>query len=227
MTNRFLVAAVVLVSAVCAASPAGKELSSSAPRLVQAGSAQQLLGVTADEHVLYQEGTEVYAAALTDETPRQRIASVPAGNLAFVWISGKVAFVWSNPERNKPGFGISPLWVWSAASGASFASEASPIGTYATAASPDGRSVMYPTRGNYSSGDLEVASVDLSSRTTIAAGIPMGFPNGPCRPWAAFLGKGGSARPVALYCRPGESTATLSSWRGGVQKDLLSGGASS
>jgi hypothetical protein len=179
--------------------------------------------VTTDEHVLYQEGTEVYASALTEGSSRQRIASVPAGNLAFVWISGKVAFVWSNPERNKPGFGISPLWVWSAASGANFASESSPIGTYATSASADGQSVMYPTRGNYTAGDLEVASVDLSSRTTIAAGIPMGFPNGPCRPWAAFLGKGGPARPVALYCRPGESTATLSSWKGGVQKDLLSG----
>lgn len=129
----------------------------------------------------------------------------------------------SYAQRNKPGFGISPLWVWSAASGANFASDSSPIGTFATAASPDGRSVMYPTRGNYTSGDLEVASVDLSSRTTIAAGIPMGFPNGFCRPWATFLGKGGSAHPVALYCRPGETTATLSSWRGDAKKDLLSG----
>jgi hypothetical protein len=229
MTKRFLAAAVVLVSAAGAAAPSDvaeptqQALSSCAPRLVQAGSAQQLLGVTADDHVLYQEGTEVYASALTDGTPRQRVASVPAGNFAFVWISGKVAFVWSNPERNKPGFGVSPLWVWSAASGAHFASDSSPIGTFATAASSDGRSVMYPTRGNPTSGDLEVASVDLSSRTTIAAGIPMGFPFGPCRPWASFLGHGGSAHPVALYCRPGETTATLSSWRGGAQKDLLSG----
>ncbi len=233
MTKRFLTAAVVLVSAACAAAPsdtdeptqplARQALSRSAPRLVQAGSAQQLLGVTTDDHVLYQEGTEVYASALTDGTPRQRVASVPAGNVAFVWISGKVAFVWSNPERNKPGLGVSPLWVWSAGSGANFASDASPIGTYATAASPDGRSVMYPTRGNYTSGDLEVASVDLSSRATIAAGIPMAFPNGFCRPWATFLGQGGAAHPVALYCRPGETTATLSSWRGGAQQDRLRG----
>jgi hypothetical protein len=224
MTKRFLAAAGVLVSAICAAEPLARhDLSNSEPRLVQAGSAQRLLGVTTDEHVLYQEGTEVYASALTDGAPRQRVTSVPAGNVAFVWISGKVAFVWSNPERNKPGFGVSPLWVWSAASGANFASDASPIGTFATAASSDGRSVMYPTRGNPTSGDLEVASVDLSSRTTIAAGIPMGFPFGFCRPWAAFLGNGGSARPVALYCRPGETTATLSSWSAGAQRDLLSG----
>ena len=233
MTRRLLIGGWVLALASCA-DPSTHDLqtlqetqgvSSSAPLLVQPGSAQQLLAVTSDHYVLYQEGTEVFASALVSGAQRQLVASVPAGNLAFVYASGKVAFVWTNPDRTKPGFGVSPLWVWSAESGANFASDGSPIGTFSTAASPDGRSVLYPTRGSAdgTSGDLELASADLSSRTTMAAGIPMGFPFGYCRPWASFVGSGGSAHPVALYCRPGESTATLSSWRGSTKADLLSG----
>jgi hypothetical protein len=233
MTRRLLIGGLVLVLASCAAPSTddpqtlqeAQAVSSSTPLLVQPGSAQQLLAVTSDNYVLYQEGTEVFASALVPGAQRQPVASVPAENLAFVYASGKVAFVWTNPDRRKPGFGVSPLWVWSAESGASFASDASPIGTFSTAASPDGRSILYPTRGSAdgTSGDLELASADLSWRTTLAAGIPMGFPFGYCRPWASFVGRGGSARPVALYCRPGESTATLSSWRGSTKTDLLSG----
>ncbi len=233
MTRRWLIGGLVLVLASCAAPATAEpqtlqetqEVSSSSPLLVQPGSAQQLLAVTSDNHVLYQEGTEVFASALIPGAQRQPVASVPAGNLAFVYASGKVAFVWTNPDRTKPGFGVSPLWVWSAESGANFASDASPIGTFSTSASPDGHSILYPTRGSAdgTSGDLELASADLSWRTTMAAGIPMGFPFGFCRPWASFVGSGGSARPVALYCRPGESTATLSSWRGSTKTDLLSG----
>lgn len=233
MTRRLLMGGCVLALASCAEPSTHdlqtlqetQEVSSSAPLLVQPGNAQQLLAVTSDDYVLYQEGTEVFASALRSGAQRQRVASVPAGNLAFVYASGKVAFVWTNPDRTKPGFGVSPLWVWSAESGANFASDGSPIGTFSTAASPDGRSVLYPTRGSVdgTSGDLELASADLSWRTTMAAGIPMGFPFGFCRPWASFVGSGSSAHPVALYCRPGESTATLSSWRGSTKADLLSG----
>jgi len=233
MTKRWLIGGLVLALASCAAPSTDdtqtlqetQEVSSASPLLVQPGSAQRLLAVTSDNYVLYQEGTEVFASALIPGAQRQPVATVPAGNVAFVYASGKVAFVWTNPDRTKPGFGVSPLWVWSAESGASFASDASPIGTFSTAASPDGRSILYPTRASAdgASGDLELASAGLSWRTTMAAGIPMGFPFGFCRPWASFVGSGGSARPVALYCRPGESTATLSSWRGNTKTDLLSG----
>jgi hypothetical protein len=235
-TMRSLMCGLVLALASCAAPPpeeaelltedleqSSLELAGGAsPRLLQPGSGQTLLAVTGDDHVLYQEGTEVYASALSPGAQRQHVASVPAGNLAYVYPSGKVAFVWTNPDRSLPGYGVSPLWVWSEATGANFATDASPIGTYATSASPDGSAVLYPTRGNLQSGDLELASTDLASRTTMAAGIPMGFPFGPCRPWAGFVGRGGSAHPVALYCKPGESTATLTSWRGGAKTDLVS-----
>jgi hypothetical protein len=198
-----------------------------APQLVQAGSVQQLLAVTSDNYVLYQEGTQVFASALIAGAQKQLVADVPAGNVAFVYASGKVAFCWTNPDRTRPGFGVSPLVVWSAATGPHLADEASPIGTFATAASADGTSVLYPTRSSadQTTGDLELASTDLSDRTTLAAGIPMGFPFGFCRPWAAFVGEESSSHPVALFCQPGERTATLSSWRGGTRTDLLTGGA--
>jgi hypothetical protein len=198
-----------------------------APQLVQAGSTQQLLAVTSDNHVLYQEGTQVFASALVAGALKQLVAEVPAGNLAFVYVSGKVAFCWPNPDRTRPGFGVSPLVVWSAATGPRLADSASPIGTFATAASADGTSVLYPARSSagQTTGDLELASTDLSSRTTLAAGIPMGFPSGFCRPWAAFAGDESSSHPVALFCQPGDRTATLSSWRGSTRTDLLTGGA--
>jgi hypothetical protein len=203
-----------------------QELSGHGPQLVQAGSAQQLLAVTSDNYVLYQEGTQVFASALTPGAQKQRVAEVPAGNLAFVYASGKVAFCWTNPDRTRPGFGVSPLVVWSAATGPHLADGASPIGTFATAASSDGTSVVYPTRSSadQTTGDLELASTDLSHRTTLAAGIPMGFPFGFCRPWAAFGGESGSL-PVALFCQPGDRTATLASWRGSTRTDLLTGAA--
>ncbi len=193
------------------------------PRRIQSGQAQQLFGVTSDNHVVYQEGTEVFASALEAGATRQRIAEVPAGNLAFVYISGKVAFCWTNPDRSRPGFGVSPLVVWSAGTGAHLADEASPIGTFASASSEDGSVVIYPARSNahQTTGDLELASTDLSVRTTLAAGIPMGFPAGFCRPWAAFSGQ----RPVALFCQPGDQTSTLALWTGATRTDLLTGGA--
>ncbi|HEX8700231.1 MAG TPA: hypothetical protein VF815_15400 [Myxococcaceae bacterium] len=204
-----------------------QELSDHGPQLVQAGSAQQLLAVTSDNYVLYQEGTRVFASALTPGAQKQQVAEVPAGNLAFVYSSGKVAFCWTNPDRTRPGFGVSPLVVWSAATGPHLADSASPIGTFATAASSDGTSVVYPARSSadQTTGDLELASTDLSRRTTLAAGIPMGFPFGFCRPWAAFSGDGNGSQPVALFCQPGDRTGTLASWRGSTRTDLLTGAA--
>jgi hypothetical protein len=198
-----------------------------APQLVQAGSVQQLLAVTSDNYVLYQEGTQVFASALIPGARRQLVADVPVGNLAFVYASGKVAFCWTNPDRTRPGFGVSPLVVWSAATGPHLADGASPIGTFASAASADGTSVLYPARSSadQTTGDLELASTDLSLRTILAAGIPMGFPFGFCRPWAAFAGDESSSHPVALFCQPGDSTATLASWRGNTRTDFLTGGA--
>jgi hypothetical protein len=205
-----------------------QELSGDGPQLLQAGRSQQLLAVTSDNYVVYQEGTQVFASALTPGAQKQWVAEVPAGNLAFVYASGKVAFCWTHPDRTRPGFGVSPLVVWSAATGPHLADGASPIGTFATAASSDGTSVVYPTRSSadQTTGDLELASTDLSRRTTLAAGIPMGFPFGFCRPWAAFGGgENGSQQPVALFCPPGERTATLASWRGSTRTDLLTGAA--
>lgn len=200
-------------------------LSAPSKWLVQPGSRLLLLGVTSDNHALYQEGDTVYATALKPGAPRRLVAQVPAGNTAFVYTVGKVAFCWTNPDRTAPGFGVSPLVVWSAASGPHEASAASPIGTFATSASADGRSVLFPTNSSAggSVGDIELASTDMSARATLLGAVPMSFPQGFCRPFAAFVGSGGDSHPVALHCEGGASSATLSSWQGGERVDLLGG----
>jgi hypothetical protein len=194
-------------------------------RLIQAGADLVLLGVTSDDHALYQDGESIYATALEAGATRQLVAQVPAGNTAFVYTVGKVAFCWTNPDRTVPGFGVSPLVVWSAASGPHEASAASPIGTFATSASADDRTVLFPTNSNADGtvGDIEIAATDLSERATLLGDVPMGFPLGPCRPFAAFVGRNDRSHPVALHCEGGASSATLSSWEGGERFDLLGG----
>jgi hypothetical protein len=200
---------------------------SSSPRLVQAGERLLLLGVTSDNHALVQEGTQVYATELRPHARKQLVATSPPGIVAFVYTVGPVAFVWTTPNRSIPGFGVSPLTVWSAATGARLASDNSPIGTFTTSASADGRHVMYPARGTAdgSVGDIEFARTDLSHRETLVAGVPMAFPAGACRPWGSFVGKGSRSYPVALFCEGGAATGTLARWssRGDERATLLSG----
>ncbi len=196
-------------------------------QLIQAGERLVLLGVTSDNHAIYQDGTEVYATALKRGAPKQLIGSSPPGIVAFAYTVGKVAFVWTQPDRSLPGFGVSPLTVWSQATGAKLASDNSPIGTFTTSASADGRYVMYPARGtaNGSVGDIEFASTDMAQRKTLVAAVPMSFPFGACRPWGSFVGDGTRSHPVALFCEGGAATATLGSWskRGDARTTLLTG----
>jgi hypothetical protein len=197
------------------------------PQLIQAGERLVLLGVTSDNHAIYQDGVNVYATDLQRGARKQRIGSSPPGVVAFAYTVGQVAFVWTNPDRSRPGFGVSPLTVWSEATGARLASEHSPIGTFTTSASADGRYVMYPTRGQAdgSVGDIEFATTDMTQRQTLVAAVPMAFPFGACRPWGSFVGAGARSHPVALFCEGGASTATLARWshRGDARRTLLSG----
>jgi hypothetical protein len=206
---------------------AGPEHPRANPQLIQAGERLVLLGVTSDNHAVYQDGTQVYATELKPGAAKQWIGSSPPGVVAFAYTVGKVAFVWTQPDRSVPGFGVSPLTVWSQATGAKLASENSPIGTFTTSASADGRYVMYPARGNAngSVGDIEFASTDMALRKTLVAGVPMAFPFGPCRPWGSFVGQGARSHPVALFCESGAVSATLGSWsnRGDARTTLVTG----
>jgi hypothetical protein len=135
-----------------------------------------------------------------------------------VYQSGKVAFVWTNPERALPGFGVSPLVIWTARHGAHFAAERSAVGTFATSASDDGDRVVFTANspaGN-TSGDLVLASADLAEQTTVASGIAMAFPNGPCVPRAIFLGED----LVITSCPAATTAATLAIWRHGHRHQL-------
>jgi hypothetical protein len=195
--------------------------------LIQSGQRLVLLGVTSDNHALVQDGSTVYATELKPGARKHIVGSSPPGIVSFVYTVGPVAFVWTAPDRSIPGYGVSPLTVWSAATGANKASDNSPIGTFTTSASTDGRHVMYTTRGpaDGSVGDIEFASTDMSVRKTLVAGVPMSFPGGVCRPWGSFVGQGHRSHPVALFCEGGASTATLASWsrRGEDRSTLLTG----
>lgn len=189
-------------------------------RRVVPGAGLQLLEVTDDNHVIYQAGQQVFAAALDSACAPELVGDVPAGNTAFVFQVGRVAFVWTNPDRTLPGFGVSPLVIWSASTGAHLASPASAIGTLAVSANEAGDRVLFTSDSDPSgtTGDLVLASTDLADRTTVAAGIAMGFPTGPCVPRATFHGPGDDL--TAVFCAPGSSTATLAQWRHGVRRDL-------
>src|SRR5689334_7515791 len=90
-----------------------------------------------------QVGEQGFAAELDSRRAPELIGDVPAGNTAFVFQVGRVAFVWTNPDRTLPGFGVSPLVIWSARTGAHLASPASAIGTLATSTNQDGDRVLF------------------------------------------------------------------------------------
>jgi hypothetical protein len=184
------------------------------PQLIQPGERLALLGVTSDNHALVQEGSTVYATALKRGARKHFVATTPPGIVAYVYTVGEVAFVWTNPDRSAPGFGVSPLTVWSDATGANKASDNSPIGTFTTSTSADGRYVIYTTRGlaDGSRGDIEFARTDMRARTTLVANVPMSFPIGACRPWGSFVGEGYRSHPVTLACENGAATPTLAAW---------------
>lgn len=220
--RKLLLALVAFAAASCWPAWAGADdgdddddgLRRTAPALVQAGERLVLLGVTSDNHALVQDGQTVYASELKPGARKQIVGTSPPGVVSFVYTVGKVAFVWTAPNRQLSGFGVSPLTVWSAATGARPAAAQSPIGTFTTSASEDGRYVMYTTRGtpDGSVGDIEFARTDMSERRTLVAQVPMAFPNGPCRPWGSFVGSGHRSHPVALFCEGGAATATLARW---------------
>jgi hypothetical protein len=220
--NRSFVAFVLLTGA-CGVESAPTdeevaELLGHGPRLLQAGTGITLFETT-ETHAIYQLGQQVFAVAPGCDP--ELIGDVPAGNTAFVYQAGKVAFVWTNPDRTQPGFGVSPLYIWSRDTGSQLASESSPIGTLAATASADGDLVAFPTNAADAagtSGDLELAATDLSSRTTLASGVAMLFNSGPCQPRLGFLGDGNKV--VGLTCAAGTTTAAFSTWRDGVRTDF-------
>jgi hypothetical protein len=188
-------------------------------RQLVSGTGLLVLEVTDDDYAIYQDGTHVRAVSLHGGAP-QSVGESPAGNTAFVYRVGTVAFVWTNPNRALANFGVSPLVVWSASTGPHLASASSAVGTLATAASRHGNHVIFPgnSQPDGSKGDLVYASTDLSHQTTLVANAQFGFATGPCNPLATFIERD----PIALYCTSDPTTAMLSRWTAGVRRDLTS-----
>lgn len=196
-----------------------------APILIQAGANQILLAVTEDNYAVYQEGQTLVATELRPGAPRLVIGEVPGTNVAQVLQVGKVVFLWTNPQRNLPGFGVSPLVLWTAEGGAHLISAQSSVGLVAAAASSDSRQIIFPTNAtdDNARGDLVHAYTnDPLNTTTLLANTTMQFPNGLCRPLANFGLDHGHEVPVAAHCAGTDTTATLSKWVGGVRTDLIS-----
>ena len=207
----------------CATAAAGRR--AQPPQRIQAGADLVLLAVT-DDHALYQDGQTVYATRLRAGAARTVVAQVPGTNLAFPLQVGGVVFLWTAPQRSRPGFGVSPLVVWTAAGGARQVAAQASVGLVATAASPDGRELVFTSNvtDDGARGDLVHAYTATATQPTVLArDIPMGFPNGRCRPLAGFGGDHGHAFPVAAYCAGADVTATLSRWDRGTRRDLISG----
>jgi hypothetical protein len=206
---------------------ASSELRRGEKELIQAGSEQVLLAVTEDDHAVYQEGPVVYATRLARGARRVKVADVPDGNIAFTLQVGKVVFVWTNPQRNRPGFGVSPLVLYTADGGPQLISAQSSIGLVATGASDDSRQILFTTRASDDgqTGDLVLAETRRPlEQTVLLAGTTLGFPNAPCRPLAGFGGgRGHDTYVVAQHCFPGETSATMSIFRRGVRRDLIAG----
>jgi hypothetical protein len=199
---------------------------SSAPRgrLLAAGAGVLPLEVTDDDYAIYQDGVQVFAVALAGG-PRQLIGESPAGVTAFVYRVGRVAFVWTNPDRTLANFGVSPLVIWSAATGPHLATQSSAVGTFAASSTRRGDFVIFPSNSTADGtvGDLVYASTDLRHQTTLVAGAQMGFAVGPCNPLATFIGAHDDEDddPIAVYCTTDPSTATLSRWTHGTRRDLV------
>jgi hypothetical protein len=200
-------------------------LAARTPVLIQPGRNQLLLGVTDDDFAVYQEGQQLYATALVPGAPRQLIAEVPNNNVAQILQVGNVAMLWLDPERNLPGFGVSPLVIWSAASGPRRISEASAVGLVATDAQSNGVQVLFTTNATPDgglTGDLAITDAASAFRPrTLLRQIKLDFPFGQCRPVAAFIGPPGRAVPTAEYCAGNDTTATLSRWVRGQRIDLI------
>lgn len=191
--------------------------------LIQPGQNQILLAITDDHHVVYQEGNTVFASALLPGARRTVVAQVPTGNVAQPLQVGNVVFVWPAPQRALPGFGVSPLVLYTARGGAVQLSAQSAVGLVATAASVDGRQIVFTTNASADGlrGDLAYAlTAAPRAQTIVLSGIALDFPNGACRPLAGFTE---SASPLLLaqYCSPGQTTATLSVWERGRKRNLI------
>jgi hypothetical protein len=200
-------------------------LAARGPVLIQPGHNQLLLGVTDDNYAVYQEGQKLYVTALVNHAPRLEIADVPNNNVAQILQVGTVALLWLDPERNLPGFGVSPLVIWSAASGARRISENSAVGLVATDAQSAGVQVLFTTNATPDgglNGDLAITDAAGGFRPRILLRqIKLDFPFGQCRPVAAFIGPPGRAVPTAEYCAANDTTATLSRWVRDRRVDLL------
>lgn len=199
-----------------------------APRLIQPGSGLSLLGVTSDGHGIYQDGLDIYATRLSPGATRVLIGRSPAGSGPIVLIRGRVAFVWTDGVSANNTL-TSPLVVWSASGGARRVADNAFVFTFSVAASDDGRQIVFSTvdDANNVTGSVVSARSDLSGRKTLLSGIPMGFGTIPCAPRTGFASTPGReglpTAPIAIYCDPNATTATLSVFPGGQKRQLASG----
>src|SRR5262249_1760474 len=152
---------------------------------------------------VYQEGQVVFASKLERGAPRIHVADVPGTNTAFPLQVGKVMFIWSNPQQNVPGLGVSPLVLFTGEHGAQVISAQSAVGLVATGASDDSRQIVFPTRASDDGqrGDLVLAETRRpQEQTVLLENTTLGFPSAQCRPLAGFGGRASDSFVIAAHC---------------------------
>jgi hypothetical protein len=199
----------------------GRDASSPAPTLLQAGAGFTLWGLTADGYALYSTSATFYAAPIGGGAA-MNIA--PNSSISGAFTIGNLAILMTNLD---PSTGVISLTVWSSAAGAHKLSAASSY--YALMVSPDSRYVAFLDQVDSSgeTGSLVVAMADGTGATTLVQGIG-GIATGTCTPELAFTG----SQLVASYCSgadAGAGPATLStfsesSWTRSDLLTTLSGG---
>lgn len=204
------------------------------PRLLQAGDGLVALGVTDDQYVLYWSAGQVLATN-TSWGLRAPLRVTAAAEPPLTMVVGNIALIWTG-QRFDGQAAPSPLVVWTAAHGAKLAASASwpsPLfGINAGSAIGAGGEVLFTAgvSADGATGDIVLASADLSRRTTLVRGASV-HPFGACPPHVGFdafahpqadrPGAHLAARAVVVACAGGnESAAVLARWQGGVRQEL-------
>lgn len=214
------------------------------PVRVNIGDGLTVLAVTADDHVIAWDGTNIYATGLFKNAPRQLIARSGPLDPNFVpipavQVAGNIAFIW--PDASFGSGAVSRLFVWTANGGAKLAAAASLSRANGAAASPNGRDIIYTANvsGATPQGDIVTSRADLRGEKVLVTGVDfacaqqmpfeVGFDR---KPPALFDSRGrvdehascdhddAEANPVVGYCPVGSSTAVLARWVKGVRHDL-------
>ena len=185
----------------------------------------QLIGVTSDNYVIYEEanatGTSgsIFAVPTAGGTPKL-VAALTTTSF-FATVQGALVLVWPGLSTN----GVGPVSSWTSTGGIHSITTASYYAQFGV--SSDGTHLVYTANvpDSAKTGDVVVANIDGTDPKTLLTGISL---QGACTPLMGFEGTGSGTYFLASYCPTatgdagtdagsadgGTAGATLSNWTG-------------